>query len=241
MQHQKKLTKKQKRQQGSQGAITPSGTLQMKEVAPLTLNQAKAFDGFDRKDNHLFMHGCAGSGKTLLALYLALERLEAQQIKKVFIVRSAVPSRNIGFLPGDSKAKMSVYEKPYQNLCAELYGRADAYEIMSKKGSIEFVSTSFARGLTLNNCVIIVDEIQNMNWMEMTTILTRVGKNCKLILSGDTKQSDLDERDGKHDLLKIIKVLKAMERFCFVQMTTDDIVRSGFVKDFIIQCEKFGY
>lgn len=179
---------------------------------------------------------------TFIALYLALnDVINNNKYKKVIIIRSTVPSRDMGFLPGTHKEKAKVYETPYHTICSELFGQPSAYTSLKQKNQIEFISTSFIRGTTINDAVIIVDEMQNLNWMELSTSLTRVGDNCKVILSGDTRQSDLSERDGKHDLLKIMNVCKRMNIFHFVQMTTADIVRSGFVKDFIITCEELGY
>lgn len=188
------------------------------------------------------LHGTAGTGKTFVAIYLALQDIIERKIyDKLVIVRSVVPSRDIGFLPGSHKDKIKVFEAPYQIICGELFDRADAYDMLKNKQQIEFISTSFIRGTTLSNCVVIVDECQNLIWSEILTILTRIGDNCKVILCGDTKQSDLTERTGKNDLLKLIAVCRTMDNFAFIQMTVDDIVRSGFVKEFVVACDQLGY
>lgn len=236
-----KITKKERRLLRKQGVIVDSPINSLNPIVPLTQNQKKAFDAY-KKGKNLLLHGSAGTGKTFIALYLALnDVINNNKYKKVIIIRSTVPSRDMGFLPGTHKEKAKVYETPYHTICSELFGQASAYTSLKQKNQIEFISTSFIRGTTINDAVIIVDEMQNLNWMELSTSLTRVGDNCKVILSGDTRQSDLSERDGKHDLLKIMNVCKRMNIFHFVQMTTADIVRSGFVKDFIITCEELGY
>lgn len=239
MHNQKKLTKKQRRLLREQTNAVDNN-LQIKNLTPLTRNQQIAFQSYN-KGKHLMLHGTAGSGKTLCAVYLALKDVLNEVYEKAIIIRSVVPSRDIGFLPGDQNAKIKVYEMPYIQLCKELFNRSDAYKLLQHNRSLEFISTSFIRGLTINNSVVIVDECQNMNWAELSTVLTRIGKNCKIIICGDTKQSDLSERDGKHDLLKLINVLKRMKSFEFIQMTSDDILRGDFCKEFIIECERLNY
>lgn len=236
----KKLTKKERRLLRAQG-ITVNNVMNLGDISPKTMNQKKAFDAF-RKHKHIMFHGTAGTGKTFVGLYLALkEVLHYEEHDKVIIVRSVVPSRDIGFLPGNQKEKIKVYESPYQLICTELFNRGDAYDILKQKNQIEFISTSFIRGITIKNAIVIIDEVQNMNWGEISTVLTRIGENCRVIISGDTKQSDLSEKDGKRDLLKLINVCKNMNTFEFVQMTRNDICRSGFVKEFIVECETLGY
>ena len=234
----KKISKKQRRVLRQNGVEIKTG-MGLSKITPLTQNQKKAFDAyFD--DKNLMLHGTAGTGKTFTAFYLGLKDVMNDNYDKVIVVRSVVPSREMGYLPGNQKEKVKVYEIPYYSICSELYGRGDAYEILKQKEQIEFISTSFIRGITISNSVVIIDECQNMNWGELNTILTRIGENCRVIICGDTKQSDLNERDGKNDLLKLISVCKKLGTFEFVQMTRDDIVRSGFVKSWIIECENQG-
>jgi phosphate starvation-inducible protein PhoH len=236
----KKLTKKERRLLRTQG-ITVNNVMDLKHVNPMTMNQKKAFESF-KKNKNLMLHGTAGTGKTFVGLYLALkEVLQNEQQDKVIIVRSVVPSRDIGFLPGNHKEKIKVYESPYYLICTELFNRGDAYDILKQKNQIEFISTSFIRGITIKNCIVVLDEIQNMNWGEISTVLTRIGENCRVVICGDTKQSDLSEKDGKRDLLKLLNICRNMNTFEFIQMTKNDIVRSGFVKEFIIECENLGY
>lgn len=235
-----KLTKKQRRILRQKGIVVDSGLNSIKTIIPLTANQKKAFDSFKAGKN-VVLHGTAGTGKTYSAIYLGLQSVYQKNHLKLVIVRSVVPSREMGFLPGSQKEKTKVYEAPYYSICNELFGRDDAYEILKQRNQIDFISTSFIRGTTFRDCVIVVDEIQNMNWMELYTVLTRIGENCTVILCGDTKQSDLTGKTGKDDLIKLLTVCRNMQTFQFIQMTRKDIVRSDFVKQFIIECENLGY
>ena len=209
----------------------------LKPVQPLTENQRKTFDAY-KEGKHLLLHGIAGTGKTFLSLYLSLNTLYSgdSDYKKVYIVRSVLPTRDMGFLPGTQKEKMQVYESPYYSIAAELFDRGDAYEILKQKNCIEFISTSFIRGITLNNCIVIVDEMQNMTDMELHSIITRVGKNCRIIFCGDFRQDDLssDRRKEYSGILNFMKILKTIPEFGFVEFEIDDIVRSKLIKQYLI-------
>lgn len=231
-----RLTKKQKRLLRKQGQqITPNHGLRIKQVYPITANQRKTFEAYDSKNN-LCLTGCAGTGKTFLSMYLSLEEiLEGNSpYKKLIIFRSVVPSRDIGFLPGKAADKAAIYESPYQNVCAELFGRADAYEVLKHKKLIQFETTSFVRGLTLTDCVVIVDECQNMTAMELNSLITRVGENCKIIFSGDIFQTDLNKRKELSGLSDFMKIFQAMDEFTFIEFQPEDIVRSKLVKSYIL-------
>jgi len=234
-----KLTKRERRNLRKQGVTIQSG-LSIKQCYPLTINQGRAFKEYENGKD-IFLHGTAGTGKTFLAMYFALKDVLSENYEKLIIVRSAVQARQIGHLPGNPKEKLAAYEAPYYYTCSKLFNKEYAYDFLKDNGKIEFVSTSFNRGMTFDNAVVIVEECQNFNWSELSTTLTRLGKNCRVIVCGDTKQSDLHEMHGKKDLLKLIQVCKNLSRFAFVQMGIPDIVRSGFVKDFIIECEELGY
>jgi predicted ribonuclease YlaK len=215
----------------------------MKRVNPLTENQCKTFDSYQQGKN-LLLVGSAGTGKTYVALYLALKDVMANnKYKQVIIVRSTVQSREQGHMPGDEKQKAAHFEAPYVDIVNDLFERGDAYQIMKQKNMIKFMSTSFIRGLTFDNALIIVDEMQNLTYGEGRTILTRVGNDSKIILCGDTKQDDLIYSKNRADISGLAQLKRVIDRMgtdCFdtVEFTTDDIVRSGFVKQFIIAEEE---
>lgn len=231
---QRRLTKKQKRQVQRQQSSINSG-LEIKRIDPLTDNQELAFS-FNRSNKNLMLHGIAGTGKTFLAMYFALkEILEGDtNKKKLVIVRSVVPTRDMGFLPGTAKEKAAVYEAPYIAICTELFGRGDAYELLSRKGIIEFISTSFIRGITLSDSVVIVDEAENLNGHELDSIITRLGYNTRILFSGDFRQTDLTNNREKKGFSDFINILKHMDLFAFIDFKKEDIVRSELVKSYII-------
>jgi len=246
---QKRMTKRQKRVLRQQGILDTNSNLNEqgfyidKSIKPKTLNQDRAFtrwgDGY-----HLMLHGIAGTGKTFLAFHFALgEVLNSDTpYEKVYIVRSVVPSRDMGFLPGSNRDKMKVYEGPYYSICEKLFNRKGAYDILKQRDKIEFISTSFLRGETFEDCVIIVDECQNMGDQELHTIMTRVGDNCRIIFCGDVKQDDLtserfNERSG---LAVFLRIIRKMNEFRFIEFFPEDIVRSDLVKSYIIERDKLG-
>lgn len=209
--------------------------LSLSRIRPRTKNQGKAFDYFYEGYN-LLLHGVAGTGKTFVALYLAFDELfnGDGRTQKVAIVRSVVPTREMGFLPGKEKEKMQVYEAPYHNICTELFGRGDAWELLKQKGMVEFISTSHIRGTTMDNTLIVVDECQNMNFHELDTVITRVGENSSILFSGDYQQTDLDKPWDQSGLDKFMKILGGIDSFKTVDFQFEDIVRSGLVKDYIV-------
>ena len=210
--------------------------------SPITPNQEKTFKAY-KEGNHLLLHGIAGTGKTFMSLYLALEEvLDAGTVfDDVFIVRSAVTTRDIGFLPGDEQEKVSIYEAPYRAICRELFGMKDAYDSLKQQNNVKFMSTSFIRGITINNAVLIVDECQNLNFHELDSIITRVGKNSKVIFCGDYTQTDLTRENDRNGIQKFMKILNEIPSFTTVEFEIEDIVRSDFLKDYIIKKYKLGY
>jgi phosphate starvation-inducible protein PhoH len=212
----------------------------LNNITPKTENQKLAFAAFNQ-GNHLMLHGMAGTGKTFLSLYLSLNELlnNKNGRGKIYIVRSIVPTRDIGFLPGDQNEKTRVYEAPYQAICNELFGRGDAYQILKQKNIIEFVSTSFIRGITLNNCFVLVDEFSNCNFHELDSVITRTGENCRLIFCGDFRQSDLTREQERNGIRKFMQIIQNINGIVYVEFRKEDIVRSKLVSDYIIEREKF--
>jgi phosphate starvation-inducible protein PhoH len=207
----------------------------MKVIEPLTDNQKLFFDAYENS-NIMLLHGVAGTGKTYIALYHALEEVldKSNPYKRVIVVRSAVPSRDIGHLPGDEKEKSEVYTEPYVEVCQDLFGRHDAYQRLEEQGVVKFLITSFVRGITLDDSIIIVDECQNMTDMELNSIITRVGDRSKIIFCGDFRQTDLYKKTDMSGLKKFIAIADMMPSFKTFEFGVDDIVRSAIVKEYII-------
>lgn len=201
-------------------------SLELREIEPLTRNQLKAFES----TQHLVLHGLAGTGKTFISSYLAYDDMVKQAANQFVIIRSAVPTRDMGFLPGTEKEKAAVYEEPYKDVAIDLFSRGDAYDILKQKGLVHFMTTSFIRGITLRNAVILIDECQNMSFHELDSIITRMGENCRVIFCGDFRQADLKD----NGLQNFIRVLERMGLFDLIEFQVEDIVRSEFVKSYII-------
>lgn len=221
---------------------TIDSSFNLKKISPLTEAQKDVFDAFDEGYN-LLLCGSAGTGKTYISLYLALSSIirsrDLDCPHKIMIIRSTVSTRDVGFLPGTLKEKMSVYEDPYKGVFAELFGRGDAFEILKSKGFVEFCSTSYLRGTTINNTYIIVDECQNMSFQELDTIITRVGKNSRIIFCGDWKQNDLiQKKNDTSGLPKFISIIEKLKEFDIVEFSIEDIVRSNLIKSYIIAKEE---
>ena len=216
-------------------------------IKGITDSQKVVFNTWKKGQNQ-FLFGSAGTGKTFISLYLALN--DVFDLKKpydrVVLVRSLIPTREIGFLPGDEEDKAALYQVPYQNMVQFMFEQPNEqafnnlYDRLKGQGSLFFLSTSFLRGLTFDNSIIIVDECQNLNFHELDTIITRVGQDSKIVFCGDFDQTDLlkqNEKDGLHDFLRI---LEEMEEFNVTEFTLGDIVRSGFVRSYLINKTKLG-
>jgi len=219
----------------------PISNTYLLDIEPITDNQKKLFDSYS-EGKHLVAYGTAGTGKTFISLYNAISDIldESTPYEKIYLVRSLVSTREIGFLPGDHEDKADIYQIPYKNMVKYMFQMpSDAdfemlYGNLKAQDSIKFWSTSFIRGTTLDNAIVIVDEFQNLNFHELDSIITRVGENSKIIFSGDASQSDLvktNDRNGIHDFLNI---LRKMPSFDIIEFGIDDIVRSGLVKEYII-------
>lgn len=217
------------------------------KIDALTTNQQKVFDLFNKTDQHLFLNGYAGSGKTFISLYLALRSiLSERRYDKIVVVRSTVPTRDIGFLPGTQEEKEQIYKMPYEEIFNDLLSKEipTPLEKLEEQKLFEFKSTSFLRGTTLRNAVVIFDEVQNSNIQEFLTVATRLGENSRLIICGDGRQDDLNVAGtNKKDVSAfndICKITRRMNEFTTVTFQQEDIVRSAFVKSLIISATELG-
>lgn len=216
----------------------------LNKFEPMTYTQERLFNNF-YSQQHIVADGCPGTGKTFVAMYKSFQEiLINRRYEKIVIVRSIVPTRDIGFLPGSLEEKIAVYEQPYKDICKDLfsYSVQDPYAKCVEQGILEFMPTSFIRGTTINDAIIIVDEAQNLTLQEASSIITRVGKNSKLILCGDYYQTDLGAKKGeKTGYPEIKQILQSMNSVDYYSFGVEDIVRSGFVKEFIKAKIKLGY
>jgi phosphate starvation-inducible protein PhoH len=212
----------------------------LRSIRPLTENQAILFDSF-YEDKNIVAYGSAGTGKSYISLWLAMQEIFSDRPKqnRIIILRSCVASREMGHLPGTQEEKMEVYEKPYSDIIGDIIGKTNAYEDMKKAGYIEFMSTSYIRGTSFNDAIIIVDEVQNMNFSEINTIMGRVGKNTKICILGDILQNDLTKKKGDESGFPMFLQISKNMDFAKIQFTRDDIVRSAFCKSWIIAYEQY--
>lgn len=233
--------KPNKNHNNTQHTIAQNNHFELRAIKPLTSNQQATFDAY-RQGFNLMLHGFAGTGKTFCALYLALEEIltKSTTYDKIVLVRSVVPSRDMGFLPGSIKDKIAVYEEPYKEICDDLFDRGDGYNILKMKRLIEFTTTSFLRGLTFNNAIVIVDETNNMTYQEIDTVMTRLGNNSRIIFCGDYRQTDLNKPHEKTGIISFMNVTKRINSFRHVEFQKEDIVRSGVVRDYLIQKTEMG-
>ena len=213
----------------------------LKDIEPLTENQEKFFHDYNLEQN-MFAYGAAGTGKTFIALYLALKDVlnERTPYEKIYIVRSLVATREIGFLPGDHEDKSSLYQIPYKNMVKYMFKMPDdnAFELLytnlKTQGTISFWSTSFIRGTTFDNAILLIDECQNLNFHELDSIITRVGENTKIMFCGDVVQSDLVKQHERNGIVDFLRIIENMKEFSTVEFGVDDIVRSGLVKSYLV-------
>jgi|TARA_B100001142_G_scaffold74349_1_gene75050 phosphate starvation-inducible PhoH-like protein len=218
------------------------------DINPLTENQIKLFDSYLEGKN-LFAYGAAGTGKTFVVLYNALKEVlsEDTPYRKIYIVRSLVSTREIGFLPGDHEDKSSLYQIPYKNMVKymfELPSDSDfemLYGNLKQQETISFWSTSFIRGTTIDDAIVIVDECQNLNFHELDSIITRVGENAKIMFCGDASQSDLTKSNERNGILDFVRIIQQMESFDLIEFGVDDIVRSGLVKEYLVHKLAMGF
>ena len=211
------------------------------DIEPLTENQKILFDAYSKGQN-IVAYGAAGTGKTFITLYNAIKDVMNENLpyERVYIVRSLVSTREIGFLPGDHDDKSSLYQIPYKNMVKymfEMSSDADfemLYGNLKTQETIKFWSTSFLRGTTVDNSIIIVDEFQNLNFHELDSIVTRVGENCKIMFCGDGTQTDLVKTNERNGIVDFLKILRKMTSFDIIEFGLNDIIRSGIVKEYLL-------
>jgi len=219
----------------------PIGSDHLIDIKPLTPSQEKVFDAW-QKNKHLFLFGAAGTGKSFVTMYLALKDILNEQTpyKKLYIVRSLVPTREIGFLPGDHEDKANLYQIPYKNMVRFMFEMPDdpsfemLYGNLKAQDTISFWSTSFIRGTTIDNSIVLVDESENLNFHELDSIITRLGVNSKIVFAGDAAQTDLQKAHEKTGIMDFKKIIDDMDEFESIEFGIDDIVRSGLVKSYLI-------
>lgn len=235
------MSKKPKNNSNKNNNPQQNNHFELRSIKPLTTNQQITFEAY-RNGYNLMLHGYAGTGKTFCAMYLALEELLTgrSNYDKIVLIRSVVPSRDIGFLPGSIKDKIAVYEEPYKEICDDLFGRGDGFNILKLKGLIQFTTTSFLRGMTFNNAIVIVDETNNMTFQEIDTVMTRLGNESRVIFCGDYRQTDLTKPHERTGIREFMAITKRINTFRHVEFEKEDIVRSGIVRDYIINKTELG-
>ena len=219
----------------------PLGSGYLVDIEPLNNNQKQLFKSY-KEGKHLVAYGVAGTGKTFISLYNAINDVlsDGTPYEHIYLVRSLVATREIGFLPGDHEDKADIYQIPYKNMVKYMFQMpSDAdfemlYGNLKAQDTIKFWSTSFLRGTTLDNAIVIVDEFQNLNFHELDSIITRIGENSKIMFCGDATQSDLTKTNDRNGIVDFMSIIRKMPSFDIVEFGVDDIVRSGLVKEYII-------
>ena len=225
----------------------PIGSEHLLDIKPLTSSQEKVFEAWEKQKN-LFLFGCAGTGKSFITIYLALRDILNEQTpyNKLYVVRSLVPTREIGFLPGDHEDKANLYQIPYKNMGRFMFEMPDdpsfemLYANLKAQDTVSFWSTSFIRGTTIDNSIVLVDESENLNFHELDSIITRLGVNSRIIFAGDAAQTDLTKAHEKTGIMDFKKIIDDMDEFESIEFSIDDIVRSGLVKSYLISKMNLG-
>ena len=226
----------------------PINSDQLLDIKPLTPTQDKVFEEWTN-DKNLCLYGAAGTGKTFVALYLALKAVldDNTPYEKIYIVRSLVATREIGFLPGDHDDKAALYQIPYKNMVQYMFEMPSdsdfdiLYDKLKEQETISFWSTSFIRGTTLDNSIVIIDEMQNLNFHELDSIITRCGQDTKIIFSGDAVQSDLQKTNERNGILNFMSIIRNMKEFSCIEFNIQDIVRSGLVRSYLVAKIEAGF
>ena len=219
----------------------PIGAEHLLDIKPLTPSQEKVFEAWEKQKN-MFLFGAAGTGKSFVTMYLALRDIldEKTPYNKLYVVRSLVPTREIGFLPGDHEDKANLYQIPYKNMVRFMFEMPDdpsfemLYANLKAQDTVSFWSTSFIRGTTIDNSIVLVDESENLNFHELDSIITRLGVNSRIIFAGDAAQTDLTKAHEKTGIMDFKKIIDDMDEFESIEFGIDDIVRSGLVKSYLI-------
>ena len=219
----------------------PINSQYLLDIEPLTPAQDKVFADW-ANDKNLYLYGAAGTGKTFVALYLALRAVfdDHTPYDKIYIVRSLVATREIGFLPGDHEDKSFLYQIPYKQMVQYMFEMPDddsfenLYNNLKVQDTISFWSTSFIRGTTLDRSIVIVDECQNLNFHELDSIMTRVGEDTKIMFCGDALQSDLVKTNERNGVYNFLGIIRNMEEFGVTEFGIPDIVRSGLIRSYLI-------
>jgi phosphate starvation-inducible protein PhoH len=225
--------KNKKPNNGQKNHLEPS------TLIPKTPNQTAVIEHYNTGHN-LVIHGIAGTGKTFLGCALGIQSVLAGKQDRLIIYRTAVPTRDMGFMPGNMHEKQAPYEEPYRDIFSEIFRRGDAYDVLKQGFQLEFSTTSYIRGLTLRNAVVLVDEMQNWSFHEIDSLMTRLGVGSRLICCGDFRQTDLVKADEKEGLFKFMKITDRMQEFKKVEMTRDDVVRSKLVRSYILAKDDLG-
>lgn len=192
--------------------------------SPQTPEQKEAAQLF-RTHDLLFLLGCAGSGKTHCAISLALQSIKQGHHKKLIFVRPLVEAgEKVGFLPGELNEKVQPYLGPLNHILSKV-----AFNI--PKGIVEIQTLAFMRGLTFDDCVIVADESQNMSTSQLKLLLTRMGKNCKVLVCGDQDQSDIHGRGD--DLLDVAEKLEDVQGVVIIDFYEDGILRHPLVREVV--------
>ncbi len=226
----------------------PLGASYLIDIEPITENQKTLFNSYN-EGKHLVAYGAAGTGKTFVTLYNAIKDVldETTPYERIYIVRSLLATREIGFLPGDYEDKSDIYQVPYKHMVKYMFQLpSDAdfemlYGNLKSQDTIKFWSTSFLRGTTLDNAIVIVDEFQNLNFHELDSIITRVGENSRVCFCGDARQTDLVKTNDRNGIVDFMNILRKMPSFDIIEFDIDDIVRSGLVKEYIVAKLEFGF
>lgn len=228
------MAKRKRQAESNVAEIHVVNGLRLQHVEPITKNQERFFKAYERGD-HIFCHGLPGTGKTFLALYHAVRDVIFRKLyDQVVVVRSAVATRDMGHMPGKLEEKASLYEMPYEQIVNDLTMHEDGYNIMKHRKFLKFATTSYLRGITLDNTIIIVDEASNCTLHELDSIITRLGANSKIIFCGDFRQTDLTKDGDKRGFLKFMEIMKRLKGVSFIEFEVEDIVRSEFVKSYIL-------